>query len=197
MENLIIEWSENMSKEELEYKNNGFSKTKGSVFTFKQPKLEDLINSFNLIENELSVGAIALCKHVNRNNDNIYPEIKGNKEIKNKIANDFIVDFLSKEIIWKNIHELNNRIIFELRNEVCGMRWYLTDSVELTKNQIKNEENRECNDCYRSLYGESCNCYDDSESESESVHSTKDTIIFRGLLEPYSTYLEAFNLQQL
>jgi hypothetical protein len=149
MENLIVPWSKEMSKKELEYKNNGFSKTKASVFTFTEPSNEELINSFNLIENELSVGAIALCKHVNRNN--IYPEMKGNKEFKNKIANDFIFDFLSKKIVWKNIHELNNKIIFELRNEVCGMRWYLIE----------------------------------------------EKIVFRGLLEPYSTYLEAFTQLKL
>lgn len=158
MENLIIEWSKEMSKEELEYKNNGFSKTKGSVFNFSPPSNEDLINSFNVIKNELSVGAIALCKHINRNN--IYPEMKGNKESKNKIANDFIVDFLSKEIVWKNIHELNNRIIFELRNEICGIRWYLTEMR--------------------------------SELKSDSTKSEKTKLVFRGLLEPYSTYLEAF-----
>lgn len=148
MEKLVVSWSEEMSKEELEYKNNGFTKTKGSVFNVCCPTNEELINSFNLIENELSVGAIALCKHVIRNKNNIYPEIKGNKETKNKIANDFIIEFLSNKIpiVWKNIHELNNKIIFELRNELnYGMRWYIEN----------------------------------------------DKVVFRGLLEQYTTYLES------
>lgn len=148
MEILIVSWSEEMSKEELEYKNNGFKKTKGSVFNIRCPTNEELINSFNLIENELSVGAIALCKHVIRNDNKIYPEMNGNKENKNKIANDFIIDFLSNKIpiVWKNIHELNNRIILELRNELnYGIRWYIVNDI----------------------------------------------IVFRGLLEPYTTYLES------
>lgn len=151
MENLIVPWSKEMSNEELEYKDNGFSKTKGSIFDFKPPSDKDLINAFNLIRNELSVGAIALCKHEGKNYNKIfsyckdYPEMKGNKDSKNKITNDFIVDFLNKKIIWKNVHVLNNKIIFELRNELnLGVRWYLMD----------------------------------------------DKVVFRGILEPYITYLE-------
>ena len=150
MENLIVSWSKEITKEELEYKNNGFTKTKGSVFNTKCPTNEELINSFNLIHLELSVGAIALSKHVIRNDNNIYPEMNGNKESKNKIANDFIIEFLSNKIpiIWKNIHELNNRIIFELRNELnYGIRWYIEN----------------------------------------------DKIVFRGLLDPYTTYLDCKN----
>ena len=94
-----------------------------SVFNIKSPTNEELINSFNLIQNELSVGAIALCKHVIRYDNNIYPKMNGNKEYKNKIANDFSNKI---PIIWKNIHELNNRIIFQLRNELnYGIRWYM------------------------------------------------------------------------
>lgn len=44
MENLIIPWSENMSKEELEYKNKGFCKTKSSIFTCKEPTHEQREN---------------------------------------------------------------------------------------------------------------------------------------------------------
>jgi hypothetical protein len=143
MENLIIPWSENMSKEELEYKNRGFFKTKGSVFEYTRPTNEELVSSFNLVKNgELSIGCIALCKHAHRNN--IYPVINGNKDKKNKIANDFILEFLSKKTTFQNIHKVNNNLIFEMRNELCGMRWYIGNGVS-----------------------------------------------FRGLLEPYATYIEA------
>lgn len=144
MNKLIVNWSEDMSKEELDYKNKGFIKTKGSIFNVIYPTNNQLIDSFNLIENELSLGAIALCKHINRNKD-YYPEISGNKDQKNKIANDFIEQFLKSNIVWKNIHELNKRIIYELRNDLnYGMRWYIENN----------------------------------------------TVVFRGILEPYTSYLE-------
>lgn len=60
MKDLIVDWSQEMSQEELKYKNNGFMKTRASVFNVACPSNDELIKSFNLIENELSVGCIAL-----------------------------------------------------------------------------------------------------------------------------------------
>lgn len=162
MENLIVDWSENMTLEELKYKENGFIKTKGSVF-IDPPSNIELIEAFNKIDVDktLSRGAIALTKHSHRNI--IYPKMIGNDTNKNDIAKKFINDFFKKEICWKNIHSIdNNTIIYEIRNKTYhGMRWYINNYM------FDHSHNIWCR------------------------HFTSNTdIIFRGILEPYSTYLE-------
>ena len=166
MENLIIDWSENMTLEELKYKENGFIKTKGSVF-IDPPSNIELIDSFNKIDvgKTLSRGARGLAKH-----SNFYPQLTGNDTNKNNIANKFINDFLKKEIDWKNIHSIgNNTLIYEIRNKTNhGIRWYINNYM------FDHSHNIWCR------------------------HFTSNTdIIFRGLLEPYSTYLKFKNAKQI
>lgn len=151
MNSLIIPWSEKMSDEELHYKNQGFVKTKMSVFNVKQPNRQDLIDAFNFKPKDLlSLGAIALCSHSSRNSE--YPKCFGSGKNKNIIAEKFLKDFLNEPAAWKNIHKLNNNIVYEIRNSKnYGMRWYITP----------------------------------------------DSVKFRGLLEPYCTYLEYCNKKKV
>ncbi len=156
MDKLIVPWSENMSFSEESYKSKGFTKTASSIFTIPEPSKESLILSFNRVkqssnltkssnrvEQSLSVGAIALASHANRSP--YYPAITGNNSDKNQIASEYLDQFLKGDLVWKNIHNVNNNVIYELRNrDMYGMRWYIRP----------------------------------------------DGIEFRGLLEPYSTYLE-------
>ena len=66
METLIIPWSENPTIEEIEYRNNGFSKTKGTIFYNHPPDIKDLKNSFLKNNN----GVRALQKHTDRFENN-------------------------------------------------------------------------------------------------------------------------------
>lgn len=125
---LIIPWSVPILNDEEIYKNNGFVKTKGSIFDVPKPSDELLIKTFNLINTELSIGAIALCKHSNRNE--YYQIMDGNNDNKNKIANDFVCNFLNSQITWKNIHKIDKKaVILEMRNEFTGLRWYIGDDI--------------------------------------------------------------------
>ena len=144
MEKLICEWSENMTEEEQKYKNSGFIKTKTSVF-IEPPTNEQLKESFNKMENNISFGIRGLQKHYDRNG--FLNKIIGNDCDKNKFGNNFINEFFNTEIIWKNIYLLNKNIILEMRNEEYGARWYINDNEP----------------------------------------------VFRGIIEPYTTYLEYKN----
>ena len=108
MDYLVVAWSEQMTPEEQHYKDNGFTKTKMSIFTQHEPSQEELINSFNVKKENLSLGAIALCSHSSRHD--WYPRITGNNDNKNKIADQFIRNFLKSPITWKNIHSVNKHI---------------------------------------------------------------------------------------
>lgn len=167
MENLIVDWTENMTLDELKYKENGFIKTKGSVF-IDPPSNIELIEAFNKIDvyRTISCGARALAKH-----SGYYPKLTGNVTNKNNIANEFINDFLKNEIELKNIHSIdNNTIIYEIRNKTNhGIRWYIYNYTI---------------DPFTNIW-------------CRKVNSTKPYIIFRGLLEPYSTYLEFKRMKQI
>lgn len=127
MENLIVDWSENMTDEELKYKSDGFNKTIGTVFQDAPPN--DLLEkAFNMIIEpcKVSVGVIALQKHSDRGSRQT---MIGNDFEKNKYAKNFIKDFMKSQIIWKNIHCIDgHNIIFEMRNKDYGMRWYVSEN---------------------------------------------------------------------
>lgn len=122
----LVAWSTNMTPEESKYKSQGFSKTAGTVF-IEPPSNEILKQAFNEIDanSEFSIGARFLNKFCDRNEITF----DGNTVHKNETASDFIDSFLDSEITWKNIHMMDKKhIILELRNDICGLRWYISES---------------------------------------------------------------------
>lgn len=133
LDNISVKWSENMSIDEQNYKKNGFTKTKCSVF-IEPPSDIILKNEFNKIErgSSLSIG----CKSIESHSQRTYSKIKdklpimiGDDKNKNEIAKKFIDNFFEEEVIWKNIHKNDSEnIILEIRTVNTGCRWYLCEN---------------------------------------------------------------------
>jgi hypothetical protein len=141
MQDLTVKWSENPTVDELRYRDQGFSRTKGTVFVL--PPDNDILRD-EFIKNG---GVAALQKHADRpTSTKFFPKMKGNTLAKADIASKFFDEFI-QNIAYKNVHQIDNKTILEYRNDIgYGMRFY--------------------------LFGE-----------------IYDKPVFRGLLEPFATYM--------
>ncbi len=125
MDELIVDWSVSPTEEEIEYRKNGYSRTKSTVFL--NPVIDNNILKQEFIKNG---GVSALQKHTDRtNNHNFYPRMIGNELNKESIASLFFDNFILT-VEYKNIHRVDSRIILEYRNcDRYGMRYYINNGT--------------------------------------------------------------------
>ena len=132
----IMPWSEDPTPDETQYREAGYSRTKGTVFSPEPPSDTVLLDAFERShdgESVLSVGGKALCKHYARSPCNphpFWPEPVGSDHVKNELASQTVVDIM-KNSVWRNVYHLcHDTIILEIRVESgYGARWNLTPLV--------------------------------------------------------------------
>jgi len=133
LENLVVDWSKDPSREEKAYKNRGFRKTVGTVF-LQPPDEAVLLDGFNKLHKNthLSVGARALCKHVVRISPTakhpFWTPMTGSEKAKSEVAFQQIVKLL-QDACWKNVylHSKFPEPLYEIRNSLgYGARWKIS-----------------------------------------------------------------------
>ncbi len=128
MDQLVVPWSTPADEEELRYEQQGFTKTKGTVFMMPPPR-DVLVRAFQSRHKNtiLTVGARALSKHFARRDCHPFWQVpSGNQVDKNLKAEQHLKTILD-DSTWKNILRLHGDIIIlEMRVPTgYGMRWRL------------------------------------------------------------------------
>lgn len=180
---LQLPWSENLSAAETAYKDAGLVKTRGTLFMLPPP-VEDLVKAFDeppRPKTRMSSGAVALCKHFERDGASsehgishpFWPMPQGSNERKNKLARDVLSKLLS-DLQWRNLMLLHPGVaVYEIRNGLgYGMRWTLRlhkvdedAETELTEADVSRIQSH-------------------ADGTVELNNITVEKIVFRGFLEP-------------
>ncbi len=86
---------------------------------------EFLLNSANeIFTGELSVGARALTKHLQRTTLEFWGQLSGNDQEKNRIAQEMIQGILSEATWWNVFFHYKHEVVFEARiSQGYGARW--------------------------------------------------------------------------
>lgn len=86
--------------------------------------LQIAFNTFH--KQTLTVGARAWCKHVTRSSEEFWGKVKGNDEVKNKMAYDTLNHILDHATWWNVFEHYKHRLVYEVRlPSGHGARWAL------------------------------------------------------------------------
>jgi hypothetical protein len=107
----------------------GQRRTSASIATIDAlpPERAVLQTTFNTYHKQtLSVGARAWCKHVTRSSEAFWGKVKGNDEVKNKMAYDTLNHILDNATWWNVFEHYKHHLVYEVRlASGHGARWTL------------------------------------------------------------------------